>query len=62
MLTKDQKKSRLDTSKYFLSLYEDDLEEFMRQAVTQDKSWIHHFDPEAKKAEYAMEAPWLTHS
>ena len=29
MLTKDQKKSRLDISKNLLSLYEDDLEELM---------------------------------
>ena len=36
MLIKDQKKSRLDISKYLLSLYEDDPK-------------IHHFDPEAKK-------------
>ena len=49
MLTKDQKKSRLDISKYFLSPYEDDLEEFMCQVVTQDETWVLHFDPEAKK-------------
>ena len=45
MLTKDQKKSRLDISKYLLSLYE----EFMRRVVTKDETWVHHFDPEAKK-------------
>ena len=33
MLTNDQKKSRIDISKYLL---------------TQDETWIHHFDPEAK--------------
>ena len=49
MLTKDQKKSRFDSSKYLLSLCEDDPEEFMCQVVTQDESWVHHFDPEAKK-------------
>ena len=31
MLTKDQKKNRLNISKYLLSLYEDDPEEFMRR-------------------------------
>ena len=30
MLTKDQKKSRLDISRYLLSLYKDDPQEFMR--------------------------------
>ena len=31
MLTKDKKKSCLDFSKYLLSVYEDDPEEFMRE-------------------------------
>ena len=39
MLTKDQKKSRLDISKYLLSLYEDDPEEFMCRFVTQFETW-----------------------
>ena len=60
MKTKDQKKSRLDISKYLLSLYEDDPEEFMRRVVTQDETWVHQFDPEAKKVEYIMETPRLT--
>ena len=38
MLTKDQKKSRLDNSKYLLSLYEDDSEKFMRRILTVDGS------------------------
>ena len=49
MLTKDQKKSRLDISKYLLSLYEDDPEEFMHGVVIQDETSVHHFDPDAKK-------------
>ena len=50
MLTKDHKKSRLDISnKYLLSLYEDNPEEFMHCVVTKDETWVHHFDPEAKK-------------
>ena len=49
MFTKDQKKSRLDVSKYILSLHEDDPEEFMHQVLTKNEIWIHHFDSEAKK-------------
>ena len=49
MLTTDQKESRLDISKYLMSLYEDDPEDFMRRVVTKDESWVHHFDPEAKE-------------
>ena len=40
MLTKDQKKNRLDISKYLLSLYEDDTEEFMPRVVTKDETLI----------------------
>ena len=49
MLTKAQNKSRLVISKYLLSLYEDDPEEFMHWVVTQDETRVHHFVPEAKK-------------
>ena len=38
MLTKEQKKSRFDISKCFLSLCEDDPEEFMHWVVTQDET------------------------
>ena len=48
MLTKDQKKSRLDISKYLLSLYDDDPEECVRRVMTQNETWVHHFDREAK--------------
>ena len=33
-------------------------EKFMHWAVTQDETWVHHWSW-GKKAEYAMEAPWL---
>ena len=37
MLIKDQKRSRLNISRYLLSRFEDDPEEFMDRAVTQDE-------------------------
>ena len=40
MLTEDQKRSRLDISRYLLSHYEDDPEEFMDRVVTQDETWV----------------------
>ena len=49
MLTEDQKKSRHDISKYLLSLYEDDPEEFMHRFVTQDETLVNHFDLDATK-------------
>ena len=49
VLTEDQKRSRLDICRYFLSCYEDDPEEFMVRVVTQDEILVHHFDSEFKK-------------
>ena len=47
MLTDDQKRICLDISRYLLSRYEDDPGDFIR-VVTQDETWVHHFDPESK--------------
>ena len=48
MLTDDQKKTRLDISSCLLFCYEDDPGDFIEQVVTQDETWVHHFDPESK--------------
>ena len=61
MLTDDQKRSRLDISRYLLSQYEDEPGDFIDRVVTQDETWVHHFDP-VKNAKHAMEALRLTHS
>ena len=46
MLTEDQKRSRLNISKYLLSRNEDKPEEIMDRVGTQDESCVHYFDPE----------------
>ena len=38
MLTDDQKKTRLDISRYLLSGYEDDPGDFIERVVTQDET------------------------
>ena len=48
MLTDDQKRSLLDISRYLLSRNEDDPGDFIDRVVTQDETWVHHFDPESK--------------
>ena len=48
MLTDDQKRCRLDISKYLLSRHEDDPGDFIDRDVTQDETWVHQFDPESK--------------
>jgi hypothetical protein len=47
-LTDDQKRIRLDISRYLLSRYEDE-PDFICRIVTQDETWVLHFDPESKK-------------
>ena len=56
MLTEDQKRARVNVGRELLSLYQQDEEGFLFRIVTQDETWVHHFDPETKKQEYAMEA------
>ena len=45
MLTDDKKRTWLDTSRYLLSRYEDDPIDFIERVVTQNETWVHHFDP-----------------
>ena len=35
-------------SRYLLSHYEDDPGDFIERVVTQDETWVHHFDPDSK--------------
>ena len=49
MVSKDQKRNGLNISRSLLSHYENDPEEFMYLVVTQDETWVHHFDWESKK-------------
>jgi hypothetical protein len=44
--TDDQKWTRLE--RFLLSRYEDELD-FIYRIVTQDKTWVHHFDPASKE-------------
>ena len=48
MLTDDQKRSRLDISRYLLSRNEDDPVDFIDRVVTHDETWVYHFEPESK--------------
>ena len=47
-LTDDQKRRWFEISLYLLSRYEDDPGDFIERVVTQDETWVHHFDPESK--------------
>lgn len=48
MLTPTHKRMRRDISAENLELMQADREEFIGRVVTQDETWVHHFDPETK--------------
>jgi len=48
MLTPENKKVRLSTSRENLELYRADKAKFQRRYVTMDETWAQHFDPETK--------------
>lgn len=49
MLTADQKHRRRRICHQLLSEFLDNPEEFLDHVVTQDETWVHHFDPESKR-------------
>ena len=61
MVTDDLKSTGLNIFKYRLSFYEVDPSDFIERVVTQDETWVHHFD-RVKNAEQTKEAPWFTPS
>lgn len=48
MLMLEQKFTWKVTSREIMALSDEDPEEFLRRNVTQDKTWVPHFDPEMK--------------
>lgn len=57
MLTQDQKLTRLNISRELLTRFQQHPENFLRRIVTQDPTWVHHFDPESK----AQSKQWKHH-
>lgn len=58
MLTKSDKEKRLELSDSLLSQYDQDPEQFEARFLTNDETWLHHFDPETKQ----QSAQWKTPS
>lgn len=48
MLTAAQKQMRVETSEVLLEQFKQNPENFLHRIVTQDETWVHHFDPETK--------------
>ena len=47
-LTDHDHARRVTTSQEFVDLFESDSVKFVRQIVTGDETWVHHWDPESK--------------
>ena len=61
MLTDDQKRTRLDISRYLLSRYVGAPGDFVERVVTEDETWVHHFDPESKMQSKPRKHPGSPH-
>lgn len=49
MLTPEQKATRVATSTHVLDLMSSNMDDFLARIVTQDETWVPHFDPETKE-------------
>ena len=54
LLTPDQKQQRVEDSERCLELFKRGKKNFLRQYVTMDEIWIHHYTPEIKR----LSAEW----
>ena len=48
LLTPFQKQERVTCSKALLATCQEDQEDFFNRLITQDETWVHHYDPETK--------------
>ncbi|GFR68636.1 histone-lysine n-methyltransferase setmar-like protein [Elysia marginata] len=49
MLTPQIKLQTVQICRELLAKFDEDGEDFLRQIVTGDESWVHHYDPESKQ-------------
>lgn len=57
MLSSENKRARVQTSRDNLDLFRADSAEFLRRYVTVDETWAHHFDPETKQQSMQWKHP-----
>jgi histone-lysine N-methyltransferase SETMAR len=49
LLTADQKRTRVKISEQCLECFNKNKTDFVRQFITMDETWIHHYTPESKQ-------------
>jgi histone-lysine N-methyltransferase SETMAR len=58
LLTADQKRTRMKISEQCLKCFNKNKTDFVRQFITMDETWIHHYTPESKQwTEASCSAP-----
>lgn len=58
MLTPEQKQCRAQISQQLLERFRTNPDGFLSRLVTQDETWVHHFDPESKRQSMQWKHPW----
>jgi histone-lysine N-methyltransferase SETMAR len=57
LLTPFQKQERVTCSQALLTMCQENQEDFFDRLITQDETWVHHYDPETK----AQSKQWKHH-
>lgn len=57
LLTKEQMRNRMVTSKECLAIFQRNPNQFLRRFVTVDETWIHHYTPETKEQSKQWTSP-----
>ena len=60
MLTPEKKQKCVEICEELLKRYREEGDQFLLNIVTGDESWIHHFDPEEKTTEHAIQAHFIS--
>lgn len=56
-LTEEMKKKRVDMARELLNRIRKEGDQFLRNIVTGDETWVHHYDPEGKRASMEFRHP-----
>lgn len=57
MLSRFEKQTRVDTSNEVLRMFEENPEEMPFRIITEDETWLHHYDPETKSQSSQWKTP-----
>jgi len=56
-LTAEHKRKRVEICQRLLDRYKNESEEFLSRIVTEDETWVHHYEPESKRQSMEWKHP-----